>query len=118
MGNGTVVDSSRVKRETMKTILATIAIGVCMCSAMTAHAANGTWKEQFQKVSDEYLDQVYFHYSPTSGTLAGYHQYDPQLESYSRKFSRSASTLFPRKNWMRRRAETARWCSATSTRRC
>jgi len=56
-----------------------------MCSAITAHAANGTWKEQFQKVSDEYLDQVYFHYSPTSGTLAGYHQYDPQLESYSRK---------------------------------
>ena len=56
-----------------------------MCSAITAHAANETWKEQFQKVSDEYLDQVYFHYSPTSGTLAGYHQYDPQLESYSRK---------------------------------
>jgi uncharacterized protein (DUF885 family) len=28
---------------------------------------------------------VYFHYSPTSGTQVGYHQYDGQLEDYSRK---------------------------------
>jgi uncharacterized protein (DUF885 family) len=69
----------------MKKILATIAIGVCMCSAMTAQVANGTWKQQFQSVSDEYFDQVYFPSSPTSGTLVGYHQYDAQLENYSRK---------------------------------
>jgi len=56
-----------------------------MCSAISSHAEKETWKEQFQKVSDEYLDQVYFHYGPTGGTLVGYHQYDAQLEDMSRK---------------------------------
>jgi uncharacterized protein (DUF885 family) len=28
---------------------------------------------------------VYFHYGPTNGTLVGYHQYDAQLEDYSRQ---------------------------------
>jgi uncharacterized protein (DUF885 family) len=69
----------------MKKFSALLAIGVCMCSAMSAHAANQDWKQQFQKASDEYLDQVYFHYGPTGGTLAGYHQYDTQLEDYSRR---------------------------------
>jgi uncharacterized protein (DUF885 family) len=69
----------------MKKFSALLAIGVCMCSAMSAHAVNQDWKQQFQKASDEYLDQVYFHYGPTGGTLAGYHQYDTQLEDYSRK---------------------------------
>ena len=56
-----------------------------MASAISAHAAKDDWKQQFEKVSDEYFDQVYFHYAPTQGTLAGYHQYDAQLEDYSRK---------------------------------
>ena len=56
-----------------------------MASAISAHAAKDDWKQQFKKVSDEYFDQVYFHYAPTNGTLAGYHQYDAQLEDYSRK---------------------------------
>jgi uncharacterized protein (DUF885 family) len=56
-----------------------------MSSAITAAAASETWQQQFQKVSDEYLDQVYLRYQPTQGTLAGYHQYDTQLEDYSRK---------------------------------
>jgi len=51
----------------------------------TANAAAENWKQQFAKVSDEYFDQVYFHYGPTGGTLVGYHQYDSQLEDYSRK---------------------------------
>ena len=56
-----------------------------MSSAITGYAANENGKQRFQKVSDEYLDQVYFHYGPTGGTLAGYHQYDAQLEDFSRK---------------------------------
>jgi uncharacterized protein (DUF885 family) len=56
-----------------------------MSSAITGYAANENWKQQFQKVSDEYFDQVYFHYGPTGGTLVGYHQYDTQLEDYSHK---------------------------------
>jgi uncharacterized protein (DUF885 family) len=55
-----------------------------MFSAITAYAANENWKQQFQKASDEYLDQVYLHYQPTQATLNGYHQHDAELENYSR----------------------------------
>ena len=68
----------------MKTFAVTLAMGVCM-SAVFASAEKETWKQQFQRVSDEYFDQVYFHYAPTAGTMTGYHQYDAQLEDYSRK---------------------------------
>jgi uncharacterized protein (DUF885 family) len=50
-----------------------------------AQAQNETWKQQFERVSNEYFDQVYFHHGPTNGTLVGYHQYDGQLEDFSRK---------------------------------
>jgi len=56
-----------------------------MSSTVNVHAANDNWKQQFEKVSDGYFDQVYFHYAPSSGTQVGYHQYDAQLEDYSRK---------------------------------
>ena len=56
-----------------------------MCSALNAYAEKEGWKQKFNRVLDEYFDQVYFPYSPTSGTLVGYHQYDGQLEDYSRK---------------------------------
>jgi uncharacterized protein (DUF885 family) len=56
-----------------------------MSLAMNAHAAQENWQQQLQKVSDEYLDLVYLRYQPTQGTLAGYHQYDTQLEDYSKK---------------------------------
>jgi uncharacterized protein (DUF885 family) len=56
-----------------------------MSAGVSAVAATGNWKQQFATVSDEYFDQVYFHYGPTNGTLVGYHQYDSQLENYSRK---------------------------------
>ena len=56
-----------------------------MLSAPTAYAAKENWKQKFNRVSDEYFDQVYFPYAPTNGTLVGYHQYDGQLEDYSRK---------------------------------
>ena len=56
-----------------------------MCSAITAYAAQENWKQKFEKASDAYFDQVYFHYGPTNGTLVGYHQFDGLLEDYSRK---------------------------------
>jgi uncharacterized protein (DUF885 family) len=56
-----------------------------MSLTLAARAEKETWKQQFERVSDEYFDQVYFHYAPTQGTLAGYHQYDTQLENFSRK---------------------------------
>ena len=56
---------------------------ICM-STTTSYAATPDWKEQFARVSDEYFDQAYFHYAPTAGTQVGFHQYDSQLEDYSR----------------------------------
>jgi uncharacterized protein (DUF885 family) len=52
-----------------------------MSSAISVRAESP--KEDFQKVSDEYFDQVYFPNQPTSGTVAGYHQYDSKLEDFS-----------------------------------
>jgi uncharacterized protein (DUF885 family) len=69
----------------MKKFAVLLACGVLMTSTISARAASEDWKQQFQKASDEYFDQVFFHYGPTNGTLVGYHQYDTQLENYSRK---------------------------------
>ena len=54
-----------------------------MTSAVAAQAADA--REQFNKLADEYFDQVYFRYQPTAGLLSGYHQYDAQMEDLSRK---------------------------------
>ena len=67
----------------MKRILLAFAMGACMSTMATAEKE--TWKQQFERVADEYFDQVYFPYAPTAGTLTGYHQYDAQLEDFSRK---------------------------------
>jgi uncharacterized protein (DUF885 family) len=56
-----------------------------MASAIAASSAAETAQQQFQRVSDEYFDKVYFPFQPTSGTLAGLHQYNSQLEDFSQK---------------------------------
>jgi uncharacterized protein (DUF885 family) len=68
----------------MKKVSILLAMGVCMACSINGYAADKNWKQSFEKASDEYIDQVYLHYQPTQGTLAGYHQYDTQLEDYSR----------------------------------
>jgi len=55
-----------------------------MSTSIAARAATADWKQQFAKVSDDYFDQVYFHYAPSTGTIVGLHQYDAQLEDFSR----------------------------------
>jgi uncharacterized protein (DUF885 family) len=69
----------------MKPISAALALGACMSMVLSANAASENWKQKFEKTADDYFDQVYFHYGPTAGTLAGYHQYDVQLEDLSKK---------------------------------
>ena len=69
----------------MKHFATLLALGVTMSTSVAAHAANDAAMRQFAQVSDEFFDQVYFHYAPTTGTLVGYHQYDTQLEDLSRK---------------------------------
>src|SRR5690349_4426217 len=45
---------------------------------------NARQTDAFSKLADEFFDQVYFKFNPTQGTSAGLHQYDAQLEDYSR----------------------------------
>jgi uncharacterized protein (DUF885 family) len=69
----------------MKKLFVQFGIGVCMTAAIAVHAATEDWKQKPEKVDDEFFDQVYFHYGPTNGTMVGYHQYDGQLEDFSRR---------------------------------
>jgi uncharacterized protein (DUF885 family) len=45
-------------------------------------AADGAM-QTFSYLSDQFFSEVYFRFSPTSGTSAGLHQYDALLEDYS-----------------------------------
>ena len=49
-------------------------------SAQGAQSGEAAWR----KLADQYFDTVYFPYQPTQGTLAGFHQYDTQLERFDR----------------------------------
>ena len=39
--------------------------------------------QTFSFLAEQYFSEVYFHFSPTSGTALGLHQYDTELEDYS-----------------------------------
>jgi uncharacterized protein (DUF885 family) len=39
--------------------------------------------QTFSMLSEQYFSDVYYHFAPSTGTAAGLHQYDPQLEDYS-----------------------------------
>src|SRR5208337_2841806 len=51
---------------------------------ITRQAAASEKQAAWDKLADEYFDQVYFKFAPSSGTAAGLHQYDALLEDYSR----------------------------------
>ena len=69
-----------------------LATGVSL-SGPISHAADGG-NAAWNKLADQYFDTVYFPYQPTNGTLAGFHQYDAQLERYDRdSIAKQAATL-------------------------
>ena len=53
-------------------------------AAAARTSATGNSVMKFRSLAADYFDQVYFKFSPTAGTQAGLHQYDPKLEDYSR----------------------------------
>ena len=69
----------------MKKTIALIMFGIWMSAGIVSRAPAEDWKQQFAKAADAYFDQVYFPYAPANATATGYHQYDAQLENYSRK---------------------------------
>ena len=59
-------------------------MGVSQIGSAQSNAASNPAVASFRALADQYLDEVYFKYAPTTGTLAGFHQYDVMLEDYSR----------------------------------
>ena len=61
-------------------------LGLVLMTATTLTAqhlsADGA-AQTFDYLTAQYFEQIYFHYNPTSGTSAGKHEYDTQLEDYS-----------------------------------
>ena len=69
----------------MKRAFARCIFGVFLVSMTISQAHAQDAKAAFLAASDEYFDKLYFPSQPTLGTLTGYHQYDTQLEDFSRK---------------------------------
>ncbi|HKX00566.1 MAG TPA: DUF885 domain-containing protein [Bryobacteraceae bacterium] len=53
-----------------------------LVAAGALYAAPKATPADFDRLVDRYFDD-YFHYNPTAGTSAGFHQYDSQLEDYA-----------------------------------
>jgi uncharacterized protein (DUF885 family) len=69
----------------MRYIVAAFLAGVLMLpvAASPQHLSADGAAQTFNFLSDQYFEQIYFKYSPTTGTAAGLHQYDTLLEDYS-----------------------------------
>jgi uncharacterized protein (DUF885 family) len=52
-------------------------------AAQSQHLSADGAVQTFNFLADQYFTEVYFHFSPTTGTQNGVHQYDNQLEDYS-----------------------------------
>jgi hypothetical protein len=61
------------------TFIAVLGMACLACAQGKAQPPAG-----FSKLADRYFDEYYFKYNPSAGTSAGFHQYDDQLEDYSR----------------------------------
>jgi uncharacterized protein (DUF885 family) len=57
---------------------------VSMVPVAPAQPAARSSTQALTALAEQYFDQAYFKYAPTNGTLAGFHQYDTQLEDYTR----------------------------------
>ncbi len=67
-----------VMRRLLLVLFALLPIPVC-----AQHVSADGAAQTFAILTDQYFEQVYFHFSPTAGTGAGLHQYDTRLEDYS-----------------------------------
>ncbi len=61
---------------------------VALCLIATAtfakDAAPSKSAAAWDKLADDFLSRVYYHFNPTSGTADGLHEYDAKLEDYSK----------------------------------
>jgi uncharacterized protein (DUF885 family) len=66
----------------MKKMIVAGCLALALAWGITACAENQT--AQWNALVDEYLDKVYFPLNPTTATLDGVHNYDSEIEDYSR----------------------------------
>jgi uncharacterized protein (DUF885 family) len=68
----------------MRNLFLVLFAGALMLTTASAQRLSADGAAQtFDFLTDQYFDQIYFHFSPTAGTSAGLHQYDTHLEDYS-----------------------------------
>jgi len=65
-------------------VLGVIAYPSSIRARLAQNAGSSEKQAAWDKLADEYFDQIYFKFAPSAGTSAGLHQYDPLLEEYSR----------------------------------
>jgi uncharacterized protein (DUF885 family) len=63
--------------------ISTTILGAAM--TVSAQAADSRWQQNFEQLSNQYLNDVYFRYQPSAATQTGLHNRDGQLEDYSQK---------------------------------
>ncbi len=61
-----------------------IIVAAFLIVASVALAQNNKTPLTLDQLADRYFDEYYFKFNPSAGTQAGFHQYDDQLENYSR----------------------------------
>lgn len=63
-------------------LLAALAVQAQHPAMPASDSANNN--KVFNSLADQYFDKYYFKFNPSQGTAAGFHQYDTQLEDYSK----------------------------------
>lgn len=63
-------------------LLAALAMQAQHSAMRASDSANND--KVFNSLADQYFDKYYFKFNPSAGTAAGFHQYDTQLEDYSK----------------------------------
>jgi uncharacterized protein (DUF885 family) len=76
--------SRRIFLQGLAIVLALLATTAVGCSSKPPAPQAQTQDGALRSLADEYFDRVYLHYAPSNATLLGLHQYDNQLEDYSR----------------------------------
>jgi uncharacterized protein (DUF885 family) len=68
----------------MKTLHASLLTCAALMMTTVPVSSEADAGARFRALADQYFSDVMFRFAPTSATLAGFHEYDPKLENYSR----------------------------------
>ena len=75
-------------RTRFRVAAVSLALGLILVAlafrARATAAPQNSGSAAWNALVDDYFDNVFFKFQPTAGTSAGFHQYDTQLEDYSR----------------------------------